>query len=181
MDPIDILKQFYEPGGRAYDLLIAHGLSVGRKAETIARRMADFSPDLVFIRESAMLHDIGIFMTYAPQLGCFGNHSYICHGYLGSLLLRDLGLPRHARVCENHVGVGLSRSEILKNRLPLPTRDMLPQTTEEQIVCYADKFFSKTAVGRPEEKSVETIARELETFGTDKAKTFLKWVERFGC
>ena len=91
-----------------------------------------------------MLHDIGIFMTNAPQLGCYGDKPYICHGYLGRELLEKEGFPKHAIVCETHIGVGLTIADIEKNNFPLPRRDMTPKTLEEQIVCFADNFFRKT-------------------------------------
>jgi uncharacterized protein len=175
------LEQFYDPGSTSYRLLIDHGRAVSRKAVQIAGRMTNVVPDISFIKESAMLHDIGIFMVHAPELGCFGNHPYVCHGYLGSLLLTDLGLPRHARVCENHVGVGLSRQDILCNQLPLPARDMMPETLEERIICYADKFFSKNTKRSNQEKSIDRITRDLEIFGADKVKIFLQWKAQFGC
>ncbi len=84
-------------------------------------------------------------------------------------------------MCESHVGVGLRRREILKNQLPLPARDMRPETMEERIVCYADKFFSKNNSPATKEKAIEQITQELETMGPDKVKTFLEWVEQFGC
>ncbi len=99
INPVEIVEKFYDPGSKAFDLLIDHGQAVCRKAVLIADRMKDVAPDMGFIRESAMLHDIGIFMTYAPELGCFGKHPYICHGYLGSLLLKDLGMPRRMPGC----------------------------------------------------------------------------------
>ena len=61
-----------------------------------------------------MLHDIGIFLTHAPQIGCHGDKPYICHGYLGRELLEKEGFPRHAIVCETHVGVGLTIADIEK-------------------------------------------------------------------
>jgi uncharacterized protein len=181
INPVEILEQFYDAGSKTYGLLIDHGQAVCQKAVLIAGRMADLAPDIAFIKEAAMLHDIGIFRVHSPELGCFGDHPYVCHGYLGSLLLNDLGLPRHARVCENHVGVGLSRQDILQLQLPLPARDMQPETLEERIVCYADKFFSKNGGGSKQEKSIDRIIRDLEIFGADKAKTFLQWMEQFGC
>jgi uncharacterized protein len=62
---------------------------------------------------------------------------------LGAELLRKEGFPFHARVCERHTGTGLTAEAILENGWPLPARDMLPETIEEQIVCFSDKFFSK--------------------------------------
>ena len=90
-----------------------------------------------------MLHDIGIFLTDAPGIFCFGDKPYICHGYLGADLLREEGFPRHALVCERHTGAGISAESIIKQDLPIPHREMLPVSMEEQVICFADKFFQK--------------------------------------
>ncbi|MEZ4602993.1 MAG: hypothetical protein R2861_06175 [Desulfobacterales bacterium] len=37
----------------------------------------------------------------------------------------------------------MSVDEIQTHHLPLPLRSMVPVTLEEEIICYADKFFSK--------------------------------------
>lgn len=177
IDPLEIIGRFYKPGTKAHDILIEHGRQVAGKALAVAGRLAAV-PDVGFIREAAMLHDIGIFKTRTPSIGCYGDAAYVCHGYLGGILLRELGLPRHARVCENHVGTGLSAAEIAARGLPLPVRDMLPTTIEEQLVCYADKFFSKSP-GRSREKTVETVISGLEKFGTGQVQRFCAWVEQF--
>ncbi len=126
-----------------------------------------------------MLHDIGIFMTHAPELGCRGVHAYISHGHLGHQLLEGLGFPRHALICERHVGVGITMDEIEAQNLSLPRRDMVPETLEEQIICYADKFFSKIPYPDVQEKSTTQIVRELKALGGGKVETFLSWVRRF--
>ena len=181
IDPIDIIRRFYDPDSKAFGILIEHGTLVGEKALKIARCLSGENPDMEFLEEAAMLHDIGMFMTDAPALDCHGKDPYIRHGLLGGRLLFEMGLPKHARVCESHVGVGLSAVDIAKNNLPLPDRDMLPETLEEQIVCYADKFFSKIGSGKSGEKSVENIIFELVAHGKEKQETFLDWVERFKC
>jgi uncharacterized protein len=181
MDPVKIIRKYYEPGSSAYETLIGHGLSVSRKAAEAALNVSHLNPDMEFIREAAMLHDIVIFLTDTPELGCRGDLPYICHGYLGKALLLEMGLPRHARVCENHVGVGITVGDIRKNGLPLPERDMIPETLEERIICYADKFFSKNPNGSSEEKPLEHIIQGLKPYGEDKVSRFLNWVEIFGC
>jgi uncharacterized protein len=181
MDPVKIISRYYEPGSAAYEALLGHGLSVSRKAAAAALNVKHLNPDMEFIREAAMLHDIGIFMTHTPELGCRGELPYICHGYLGKDLLMEMGLPRHARVCENHVGVGITIGDIRKHGLPLPERDMTPETLEEQIICYADKFFSKTPDGPSGEKPLEQIIMGLKPYGEEKVSRFLTWVEIFGC
>ena len=86
----------------------------------------------------------------------------------------ELGI---ALVCERHVGVGLTASDIRSQRLPLPLRDMVPVSIEEILICYADKFFSKSGQGR--ELPLKAIVDELNRFGQDKARLFLAWHERF--
>ena len=92
-----------------------------------------------------MLHDIGIFMTASPKIGCFGDAPYVCHGFLGRELLDKEGLdPTFGLVAERHTGAGICLETIQRHNLPLPRRDMVPITPAEKIICCADKFFSKT-------------------------------------
>lgn len=107
------------------------------------RKHPELNLDTVFLEEAAMLHDIGIFLTHAPGIQCFGTEPYICHGYLGAGLVRKEGFPRHALVCERHTGAGLSLKDIMDQKLPVPHREMLPVSMEEQVICFADKFFRK--------------------------------------
>ena len=71
----------------------------------------------------------------------------------------------------------LPLDEIIAQNLPLPHRDLQPETLEEQVICYADKFYSKTHLDR--EKTIEQAARSLAKFGDAGVKRFLKWAERF--
>ena len=82
IDPVKILEYYYDPTSDVFDTLIQHGRAVGQKALAIAEKLRHLNPDTGFIMEAAMLHDIGIFMTHTPQLGCTGEHPYICHGIL---------------------------------------------------------------------------------------------------
>lgn len=100
--------------------------------------------DTDFVEQAALLHDIGIIVTDAPTILCRGAQPYICHGLAGGRILRRRGLPRHARVAERHTGAGLTATDIASQNLPLPHRDFLPETIEERLICYADKFYSKS-------------------------------------
>jgi len=180
MKPIDIINKFYKPGSKTQKILVTHSMAVAQKALDAAKRVSHLNPDYRFVEEAAMLHDIGIFYTNAASLGCTGKYPYVSHGYLGRQLLEDKGLPRHALVCERHVGVGLTLDEIRKHSLPLPERDAVPITIEEQIVCYADKFFSKKSDQNGEEQSVETVIKNIEVYGQDKVERFKAWVDLFG-
>ena len=92
-------------------------------------------------------------------------------------MLRAEGLPRHARVCERHTGAGLSLHDIRSQNLPLPQQDFLPETMEEQLICYADKFFSKTRLD--EKKTVEQAERSLAKFGEEGVARFKEWERLF--
>ena len=179
MNPIDIIAEFYDPDSRAYRVLIQHGRQVAKKALDVARKVSHFDPDFTLISEAAMLHDIGVFLTRSPELGCSGRYPYVCHGYLGREILENKGLPAHALICERHVGVGITAEEIKRHRLPLPERDMVPISMEEQIVCFADKFFSKNGNLEKNEKSIKDISCNLERYGYDKVERFQAWVQMF--
>ncbi len=68
-------------------------------------------------------------------------------------MLEAEGLPRHALVCERHTGAGLTVDDIISQRLPLPLRDMTPQTLEERLICYADKFYPRAATSGARKRS----------------------------
>lgn len=178
MDVLKIIEKYYKKDSDLYNLLIGHSMDVMHKALDIANKHPELNIDVEFVSESAMLHDIGINMTNAPGIYCYGIMPYICHGYLGRELLDNEGLPQHALVCERHTGVGLAAEDIEKMSLPLPIRDMIPETIEEELICFADCFFSKTHIGQ--EKSLEKIRRELAQYThKDAVGQFNLWCEKF--
>jgi uncharacterized protein len=179
MNPLEVIAEFYEPGSRSHQIIVKHGQQVADKAVEAALRVSHLKPDLNFIKEAAMLHDIGIFETDSPDLGCTGKHPYVCHGYLGRKILENKGLPMHGLVCERHVGVGISSEDIRRYHLPLPQRDMVPISIEEQIICYADKFYSKNGKTGGDERSVEDILSALCRYGPEKAARFQSWMRLF--
>ncbi|MGD9239144.1 MAG: HDIG domain-containing protein [Desulfobacterales bacterium] len=179
MNPIDILTQYYDLRSKTFNLLVEHGKQVARKALAAAQRVPELKPDLEFINTAAMLHDIGIYLTNSPDFGCTGQHPYICHGVLGGELLKDNGHPELALVCERHVGVGISIADIQRHHLPLPRRDMIPVSIEEQLICYADKFFSKNGNTQAAEKSITEIITNLNRYGSDQVQRFESWVKMF--
>lgn len=178
--PVNLLHKYYREAPAALQIILDHSRLVTARAVRIARRLqTSETVDIRFIAEATMLHDIGSIFTHAPALGCFGDLPYICHGIKGSEILKAEGLHRHALVCERHIGVGLTAAEILKNNMPLPPRDMIPVTLEEQIICYADLFYSKNAKDRGKEKDPLRVRNSLEQFGPGKREIFDHWRERF--
>jgi uncharacterized protein len=181
MDPIGLIEQFYPPGTPAHPILLRHSKAVAALAAAVAAKLRQMGQtvDLEFVEAAALLHDIGILHTDAQALGCHGPLPYLAHGIKGREMLDAAGLPRHGLVCERHIGIGLSAGEIIANKLPLPARDMLPLSLEEQIVTYADLFFSKTPAEADRRRSPEQVRATLERFGADKVAVFDRWHQRF--
>lgn len=172
MDPLGIIEKYYKPRTPIYETLVTHSSMVKEKAlECIRRRGLEV--DIDFVAEAAMLHDIGIFRCHAPGIYCTGALPYICHGTEGKKILEHEGLPRHALVCERHTGAGLSAGDIIRQNLPIPRHDMLPLSLEEKLICYADKFFSKSGNLR-EEKTLESIMDSMAGYGSDSLDRFLQ-------
>ena len=178
MDYQAIINKYYPEDNELRHILLVHSRAVADKALAIADRHPELSLDRQFIEEAAMLHDIGIFKCDAAGIQCFGTEPYICHGRIGAELLRSEGFPRHARVCERHTGAGITKAQIIAQNLPLPQQDFLPETMEEKVICYADKFFSKTHIDR--EKTIEQAEKSLSKFGDEGVLRFREWEKCFG-
>ncbi len=166
----ELIKKYYEEGSALLDLLLTHSEMVAGKALAVAEA-ARLDVDRNFVKEAAMLHDIGIFQCDAPGIYCHGHEPYIRHGVIGAALMRQEGLESIARVCERHTGSGLTAKEIAETGLPLPHNDFLPETLEEKLICYADKFYSKSGNPR-EEKSLERVRRSMSKFGAEALERF---------
>ncbi len=177
MNPIDIISKYYPAESEAWHILVTHSRSVTDKALSLARLHPEMELDLPFIEEAAMLHDIGIFLCNAPEIDCHGSAEYICHGYLGADLMRQEGFPRHALVCERHTGTGITLDMIEQRHLPLPHRIMVPVSLEEQLICFADKFYSKTKLDK--EKPVEKVKQGLVKYGEETVIRFDNWCKLF--
>lgn len=176
INPIDIINKIYKDNLNASAILIEHSTKVAKKSFEIAKNLPELNPDLHFIYEAAMLHDIGIINTNAPSIYCFGSLNYLAHGIEGKKILLTFGLENHGRVCETHIGLGLLKEEIIKKNLPLPQFDMMPQSLEEKIICFADKFFSKGA--DPErEFSFEEVESKISKYGLRSLNTLYKFAE----
>ncbi len=118
--------------------------------------------------------------TDAPGIHCHGTEPYIKHGILGRKMLDGMGLFRHGRVCERHTGTGLTAEEIVAEGLPIePPRDLLPESLEEKVICYADKFFSKSHPDEPA-RSLDRVRQSLAKFGGGTLDRFEAMLEIFG-
>lgn len=155
-----------------------HAGLVAEKALDIAKGLGLDGDSLSLVEDGALVHDIGIYLTHAPGLGCRGTEPYIRHGVLGGKILEKEGMDRLALVCERHVGAGLTAPEIRASGLPLPALDMLPMSIEEKIVCVADKFFRKT--GTRLELTLDEARRVVSGYGPGPAGRFDQWLIELG-
>ena len=166
------LRQFDEQASpELQNILRTHSESVARKALAVCKAHPELGADEELVYAGAMLHDIGIVKCDAPGIHCFGTEPYIKHGVIGEASLMENGkwkmenglapdvLAKLGRICARHTGTGLPGLE--------------PETIEEKIVCYADKFFSKTKLDR--EKTFDEARHSLLKFGEAGVKIFENW------
>lgn len=172
MNISEIFEKYYKGNPELLTTVITHSECVVRKALGCLR-LKGIEADEGFVKEAAMLHDIGVVKCNAPAIHCHGTLPYICHGIEGKRILDSLGYPRHALVCERHTGSGLTIEDIVRQGLPLPHRDLCPVTIEEKVICYADKFFSKSG-NLTEEKPLDKVIRQMKKFGDD---SFIRFME----
>ena len=109
MNPEELIDKYYAHQPKLKEILLRHSHDVAARALTIVDAHPELNANRTFVYEAAMLHDIGILYTNAPGIECFGSEHYLCHGILGAQLLRNEGLPFHARVAERHTGTGLPK------------------------------------------------------------------------
>ncbi len=183
MQPLDyfkIIHTYISPDSSVYRVYIPHVSLVTAKALKIAKKLDLSREKQVFIEEAAMLHDIGMIRVDQYNNVSDGNLPYICHAPLGREILEYEGLPRHALVAERHIGVGISKQEIMKQKFPLPQRDLMPESIEEKIISWADLFFSKSPKKLWKEKSLRDIRKTVKKYGKRQVNVFRQWFEEFG-
>lgn len=166
-----IIDKYYPEGSPLRDIYLTHCRSVADKALAIADSCR-LPVDRGDVEAAAMLHDIGIFLCNAPSIHCHGTEHYMCHGFLGADLLRREGAPEElARVAERHTGAGITREEIIADGMPLPLdRTFTPETLLERLICYADKFYSKS--GSLDEKPLPKVMVQMARFGSESYARF---------
>ena len=178
MNPLDIIYKYYPADDALRRLLLKHSRQVAEKALAVCERHPDLQLDRQLVYEGAMLHDVGIFLTDAPGIFCHGSEPYLLHGRLGAELMRKEGREDLARICERHTGTGLTAEDIRRQGMPLPPEDFRPETEAEKVICYADKFFSKS---HPDaEKTAAQVVKSLAKFGPESPVIFQAWDERYG-
>ena len=165
----------YAPDKKSAAVEFAHTSAVLKIAKELAEKNS-LDVDWSVAEPGALLHDIGVLECveeYHPRVV----KPYLQHAILGALIVRVEGFPEAvAQIVERHIGVGISAEEIKTNHYPLPIIDYLPQTLEEKLICYADKFHSS---GRGF-TSVEYRMAQYEKFGPGPVARFKALIEGFG-
>ena len=103
---ISLLKK-YAKDEEQFRKVLAHSKAVQKAALKIAKKISN--ADIEFIKLSSLLHDIGRF-SCKP-----GTKESIRHGIKGADILRKEKLPKFAKVAERHMGVGITKQDIIKS------------------------------------------------------------------
>ncbi|PIR58907.1 MAG: hypothetical protein COU69_02955 [Candidatus Pacebacteria bacterium CG10_big_fil_rev_8_21_14_0_10_56_10] len=176
------LHRKYARSEMLLDLVWTHSVIVCDIAESVLNsgRFDLGQVDLGVVRQSALLFDIGAYLTdgfdWMPDQPPSGK-PYIQHTVVGAWVLQQEGLPATVvQTARNHSGVGITRQDIDDFGLHLPVDDYLPSTLTQRLVSYSCKFHSKA----PKFKTVEDIERQLRKYGKAKIEVFRRMVEEFG-
>ena len=175
LSDITELHQKYAPDEVALESVWTHCQIVRDICLQVCNGMTDINVEL--ITAGALLHDIGAYKFYID--GVIQLENYITHGLLGYELMQKEDLDEAVcRFALLHTGIGISKQEVIDRKLPLPVRDYIPETVEERIVMYADKFHSKP---KPSFNTAAWYAEYTRSrFGEGEDEKFMKLVEEFG-
>jgi uncharacterized protein len=169
---IRALHEKHAPTREAFELVHTHCEIVAALAESMADGL-----DVELVRAGALLHDIGVYRLYSD--GRLDHSRYIRHGVLGYGLLAGEGFGETLRrFCSCHIGVGLTGEDVREQELPLPVADYLPESAEERLVMYADKFHTKSSP--PTFVTADAFAVDVRRFGADKPVVFAALRKEFG-
>jgi len=144
LSAIRLLKK-YSTDRKSFIAVFKHSRTVLKVAFTLlskSKNKKDF--DKEFIKTACMIHDIGRFkhkvIKGKPELS-------IQHGLEGAKILKKEGWPKkYQDVCENHLGIGIRKQDIIKQKLNLPKKDFVPKTKEEMLITYADNLVKGSGI-----------------------------------
>ncbi len=177
-DNIVALHKKYAPSDAVYDLVFTHCCIVRDVAMQLINANS-LTVDYKLVEIGALLHDIGVYPMFDASGKLREDAQYIAHGIEGERILREEGLPENIwRFAAHHTGVGLSKKDVINQKLPLPIADYFAETDEELLIMYADKFHSKTTP--PYFNSYEWYREDVAKFGEDKVAKFETMVAKFG-
>jgi len=128
------------------------------------------------VETGALVHDIGFYSCFDDNYQKIDR--YVKHGYLGYLILKKEKFEEKiARFALVHVGIGLNREQIEKEKIDIPAEDFIPISLEEEIVTYADGFHSK---GRPKFNNYDEQKNEMGARGKEYEIILDRFKRKFG-
>ncbi|MFP4112261.1 MAG: HD domain-containing protein [Candidatus Woesearchaeota archaeon] len=164
-EAIDLLKKHSKGDEKAFTLVYEHSRAVKELAlKTCKNLKPEIKIDIHLIEIGSILHDIGRF-------DCPPGKESIKHGITGSKILLKENLPKCANIAERHTGIGITKQDIILQKLPLPVKDYVPETNEEKIICYADNRIKGTEV-MDENYVVERFSEEIGPEYGERTKNF---------
>lgn len=180
MDYFSIIHKYIPPNSPVYPYYLVHVTLVTAKALKIAAVLGFSDEQRQFVEEASMLHDIGIIRVNAADINCRGSLPYVMHIKEGKKILEAEGLPEHARVAENHFGIGgITKDEIENSDLKLPFEDIICNRIEDKVISYSDLFFSKNPVNIFNESSVQEVREKIKNYGSRQEQIFELWHSEF--
>lgn len=159
---VELLRK-YAPDEKTFRIVLAHS----KKGQEIALKIAKNIPeaDNEFIKIAMLLHDIGRFKC-PPR-----TKNSIRHGIEGAKILRKENFFKYARVAERHLGVGITKEDIKKQKLDLPLKDYIPESIEEKIIAHADNLLFGDKEG--------TIQQVIERYTKEISKEYGERIKKF--
>lgn len=175
---IKALHRSYAASDEQFHLVYTHCQIV----RDIALQLAPASSeklDLELVEKGSLLHDIGAYNTINGTDEAGRPLDYILHGIEGEKVLKAEGYPvALAHIASHHTGTGLTKQQIIDQRLPLPRQDFVAETPEEELIMYADKFHSK--VNPPVFNSYDFYHDFTKQYGQETVRKFEFMACKFG-
>ena len=148
--------------------VISHIEKVTEKALEIGLKLKKkgYRVDMDLLETGSYLHDIGRSVTFGVR-----------HAVESSKIARELGFKEPIiRLIERHVGAGITSEEA--EALGLPKRKFIPQTLEEKILAYADKFLESNFVFKTIDG--EQIVERIDLIYDSIEPTLNRFRKKFG-
>jgi uncharacterized protein len=151
--------------------------------EELAMLLLDTKPipgiNRQLVHVGCLLHDIGAYEVLENGMFVQG----VRHGTIGEQILKDEGFPEALYRCaSHHTGVGLTKQDVIDQKLPIPVGDYTAKTDEERLIMYVDKFHSKS--NPPHEPpyfcTFDWFRKSVQKFGADKAAKLDALADLFG-
>lgn len=174
---IEALHNKYAPTDKLLHSVLTHCQIVWEVSEQLIDN-ANLDVDRNIVEAGCLLHDIGVYALFDAAGNKLEDYNYMNHGVRGEELLKKERLPRELwRIASHHLGIGFTEQDIKKQGLPFE-HPYMPETIEERLITYADKFHSKT--NPPRFNTYESFMATATTFGDDIAERFEQLAAEFG-